>query len=165
MRTAREIFSHPLLHPAVQAVGVFVDEDAASIASACADAGLDLAQLHGDGARAAYLALPPSLPVVYVLHADTGGALQTPLPPDAGQRWGCIQKLAHQHLQRCVCQCSDVGTSVWCSSDIEGCPVVSRLQPVKRAVGLEFGPVRQLCRLLTLAASGKGNRSGCWWTG
>ncbi|KAK9822225.1 hypothetical protein WJX81_001438 [Elliptochloris bilobata] len=70
----------------VQAVGVFVDEDAVSIATACTDAGLDMAQLHGNGARAAYLALPPELPVVYVLHADAGGALQTPLPPIKGPR-------------------------------------------------------------------------------
>lgn len=68
---------------------MFVDEDAGRIASACADAGLDLAQLHGDGARAAFPALPPSLPVVYVLHADAGGALQTALPPATGQRCSC----------------------------------------------------------------------------
>ena len=63
-----------------QAVGVFVDEDADTIARACEEAELDLAQLHGPGARDALLGLPRSLEVIYVMHADGSGCLQTPTP-------------------------------------------------------------------------------------
>lgn len=66
-------------------VGVFVDEDAATIERVCARAGVRIAQLHGDGARAALPSLPDGLAVVYVLHADKAGNVQTPLPP-AGSR-------------------------------------------------------------------------------
>lgn len=45
-----------------------------------------VAQLHGDGARAALPDLPAGLAVVYVLHADKAGNVQTALPP-AGSRW------------------------------------------------------------------------------
>jgi phosphoribosylanthranilate isomerase len=45
------------------AVGVFVDEDAATIARRCRAAGLGVAQLHGDGARAALAGLPGDLQV------------------------------------------------------------------------------------------------------
>jgi phosphoribosylanthranilate isomerase len=44
-----------------QAVGVFVDEDAATIARRCGAAGVGVAQLHGDGARAALDGVPPEL--------------------------------------------------------------------------------------------------------
>lgn len=40
-----------------------------------------IAQLHGDGARAALLHLPPHLAAIYVMHADPAGQLQTPPPP------------------------------------------------------------------------------------
>lgn len=43
-----------------------------------------IAQLHGDGARAALPHLPPHLDAIYVMHADAGGNLQTP-PPPAGR--------------------------------------------------------------------------------
>ncbi|KAL4452784.1 hypothetical protein ABPG75_008446 [Micractinium tetrahymenae] len=66
-------------------VGVFVDEDAATIERVCAETGVRIAQLHGDGARAAVPHLSPDLSVVYVLHADKAGNVQTPLPP-AGSR-------------------------------------------------------------------------------
>mmetsp|Transcript_25580 Transcript_25580/g.64562 ORF Transcript_25580/g.64562 Transcript_25580/m.64562 type:complete len:272 (+) Transcript_25580:126-941(+) len=66
-----------------QAVGVFVDEDADTIAQRCAEAGIKVAQLHGDGARAALPGLPDSLKVIYVMHADASGAVQTPPPPIA----------------------------------------------------------------------------------
>ncbi|PSC74964.1 phosphoribosylanthranilate isomerase [Micractinium conductrix] len=62
-------------------VGVFVDEDAATIARVCAEAGVRVAQLHGEGARAALAQLPPDLAVVWVLHADKTGVVQSPLPP------------------------------------------------------------------------------------
>ncbi len=44
-------------------VGVFVSESADAIAEACQAAGLPVAQLHGDGARAAMLLLPSALQV------------------------------------------------------------------------------------------------------
>lgn len=69
-------------------VGVFVDEDAATIARRCDAAGLAFAQLHGDGARAALFDLPLALPVVYVLHATPKGAVQTPTPSQLAQTLG-----------------------------------------------------------------------------
>ena len=69
------------------AVGVFVDEDAPTIARRCAAAGLKVAQLHGDGARAALAGLPADLSVVYVLHVNAAGEILTPPPPaDCGRR-------------------------------------------------------------------------------
>ena len=44
-------------------VGVFVSENADAIAKACEAASLPVAQLHGDGARAAMLLLPSALQV------------------------------------------------------------------------------------------------------
>lgn len=49
--------------------------------SVCEEAGVRIAQLHGDGARAALPHLPPHLAAVYVMHADPAGQLQTPPPP------------------------------------------------------------------------------------
>ncbi|KAF8069502.1 ALG5 [Scenedesmus sp. PABB004] len=62
------------------AVGVFVDEDGPTIAARCAAAGILVAQLHGDGARAAVNDVPGDLQVVYVLQADDAGRIVTPLP-------------------------------------------------------------------------------------
>ncbi|KAG2499056.1 hypothetical protein HYH03_003241 [Edaphochlamys debaryana] len=69
-------------HNGAKAVGVFVDEDAATISARCKDAGIPVAQLHGDGARAALPDLDPCLEVVYVLNCAPDG---TPLtqPPSA----------------------------------------------------------------------------------
>lgn len=61
-------------------VGVFVDEDAEAIEDACRQAGVFVAQLHGDGARASLPSLPPWLSTVYVLHADKRGEVQTDMP-------------------------------------------------------------------------------------
>jgi phosphoribosylanthranilate isomerase len=63
-----------------QPVGVFVDEDAATISSVCCEAGLKIVQLHGDGARKAISDLPPALQTIYVMQSDPEGRLQTPLP-------------------------------------------------------------------------------------
>jgi phosphoribosylanthranilate isomerase len=49
-----------------QAVGVFVDEDAATIARRCRQAGISIAQLHGDASRAALADIPPDLQVCCV---------------------------------------------------------------------------------------------------
>ena len=73
-----------------QAVGVFVDETADEIAQRCAAAKLDFAQLHGEAARAALHQLPPSLKIIYVMHATPEGQVQTELPStqhvDGGQK-------------------------------------------------------------------------------
>lgn len=47
----------------------------------CEEAGVRIAQLHGDGARAALAHLPAHLTAVYVMHADPAGHLQTAPPP------------------------------------------------------------------------------------
>ncbi|GBF94406.1 phosphoribosylanthranilate isomerase [Raphidocelis subcapitata] len=81
--TASAIAATAARHGAL-AVGVFVDEDAATIAARCGRAGIPVAQLHGDGARAALGGLPERLQVVYVLHADQSGQILTGLP-DCGR--------------------------------------------------------------------------------
>lgn len=63
-----------------QAVGVFVDEDARTIEDRCREAGIGVAQLHGDVARQALGSLPHTLQVIYVMHADSDGVIQTQQP-------------------------------------------------------------------------------------
>ncbi|PNW75248.1 hypothetical protein CHLRE_12g519000v5 [Chlamydomonas reinhardtii] len=65
-----------------KAVGVFVDEDAATISARCRDAQIPIAQLHGDGARAALPDLDPTLEVVYVLNCAPDGTPLTPPPSE-----------------------------------------------------------------------------------
>ncbi|KAL4858962.1 N-(5'-phosphoribosyl)anthranilate isomerase 1 [Chlorella vulgaris] len=77
---ARQVAAAARAHGA-EPVGVFVDEDAATIASMCEESDVLIAQLHGDGARAALPALPTHLSVIWVLHADKAGRVQTALPP------------------------------------------------------------------------------------
>lgn len=67
-----------------QAVGVFVDEDAATITARCRAAGIGTAQLHGDASRAALNGVPADLQVVYVLQADDAGQVVTPVPGQPG---------------------------------------------------------------------------------
>ena len=78
-QTARQIAAAARRHGA-DPVAVFVDEDAATITRMCDVADVDIAQLHGDAARASLLDLPPHLRSVYVMHADGGGVIQTMLP-------------------------------------------------------------------------------------
>ncbi len=61
---------------------------AGTIADACSQAGLDIAQLHGDGARAAVWDLPEHLQVIYVMHVDSNGRLQTPQPAQLAEAAG-----------------------------------------------------------------------------
>ncbi len=61
---------------------------AGTIADACSKAGLDIAQLHGDGARAAVWDLPEHLQVIYVMHVDASGRLQTPQPAQLAEAAG-----------------------------------------------------------------------------
>jgi phosphoribosylanthranilate isomerase len=64
-------------------VGVFVDENATEIEDMCIAAGLGIAQLHGDGARSAWMqGLPETLKFIYVVHANKNGVIQTPFPED-----------------------------------------------------------------------------------
>jgi len=63
-----------------EAVGVFVSENSEEILGKCAEIGLDIAQLHGDGSRAALMGLPSKLKVIYVMNADADGTLVTPGP-------------------------------------------------------------------------------------
>ena len=53
---------------------------AEAITVRCQEAGFDFAQLHGDTARSALQKLPLQLQVVYVVHADADGSVQTSLP-------------------------------------------------------------------------------------
>ena len=54
-----------------------------------------IAQLHGDGARAALPHLPPHLAAVYVMHADKAGRLQTAPPPsDSRCGWAPLHAVA-----------------------------------------------------------------------
>lgn len=62
------------------AVGVFVDEDATTITKRCRQAGIPVAQLHGDASRACVNSIPEDLQVVFVLNADDSGRIQTPVP-------------------------------------------------------------------------------------
>lgn len=77
--TARAIADEARLHGS-EAVGVFVDEDAETIASVCDAVGIGYAQLHGDGARQSFGQLPEHLRIIYVVHADSSGTIQTALP-------------------------------------------------------------------------------------
>lgn len=63
-----------------QPVGVFVDEDAEAIMESCEATGISFAQLHGDNARLTVSQLPSSLEIIYVLHANANGEIQTPMP-------------------------------------------------------------------------------------
>lgn len=63
-------------------VGVFVDESAEEIIAACDAVGIDHAQLHGDGARAALKDLPTRIRAIWVVNADASGAITTPMPGD-----------------------------------------------------------------------------------
>lgn len=76
-----------------QAVGVFVEEDAQTIEDRCQEAGIRVAQLHGDVAREALGSLPPTLQVIYVVHADSNGVIQTLQPAQLAASLG-------QHLSR-----------------------------------------------------------------
>lgn len=73
---AREIAS-VARHYGSEAVGVFVDEDAEAIKSACTQAGITFAQLHGDQARASFGDIGDDLRIIYVVHADKDGRIVT----------------------------------------------------------------------------------------
>lgn len=63
-----------------QPVAVFVDESAEQIAAYCQAAEIEHVQLHGDDARLSLLQMPDGLQVVYVVHADQQGCIQTSTP-------------------------------------------------------------------------------------
>ena len=77
--TAAAICSCARRHGA-RSVGVFVDENAAPMSRRAAAVGLDMVQLHGDGARAALHEISSDLGVVYVMHATPEGEVVTQVP-------------------------------------------------------------------------------------
>jgi phosphoribosylanthranilate isomerase len=77
--TAAAICLYAQQHGA-QAVGVFVDEDAATMCHKAAESGLDYVQLHGDAARSSLHDISEDLGVIYVMHAAPNGTVQTALP-------------------------------------------------------------------------------------
>jgi len=87
LETARAIAEESRRHGS-EAVGVFVDESAQTIASVCDAVGITYAQLHGDLARASFNDLPDHLGVIYVVHADSSGAIRTALPTRTGDGTG-----------------------------------------------------------------------------
>ncbi|MCO5593073.1 hypothetical protein L7F22_047079 [Adiantum nelumboides] len=90
--TAKEIAHAVRLHKA-EPVGVFVDEDAETIDSVCSIAGIQIAQLHGERARASLTDLPSHLEIIYVAHVDKNGFLQTPLPESNSVDWILLDSL------------------------------------------------------------------------
>lgn len=80
-----------------------------TIAEACEQTGLKIAQLHGDSARAAVWDLPHSLQVIYVMHVNASGQLQTPAPAELAQAAGGT-------LSRSVCSPSLLSSDVNASS-------------------------------------------------
>eukprot|EP00879_Flechtneria_rotunda_P010912 GHRR01011403.1.p1 GENE.GHRR01011403.1~~GHRR01011403.1.p1 ORF type:complete len:272 (+),score=72.07 GHRR01011403.1:383-1198(+) len=63
-----------------QPVGVFVEEDAATINQRCKQASISIAQLHGDASRACVNEISSDLQVMYVLHANDEGQIVNQLP-------------------------------------------------------------------------------------
>lgn len=60
----------------------------------CQAAGIPVAQLHGDGARAGLEQLQQSgLQLIYVMHATPDGRLVTPLPPANSVDWLLVDGL------------------------------------------------------------------------
>ncbi|KAI5078320.1 hypothetical protein GOP47_0005991 [Adiantum capillus-veneris] len=90
--TAKEI-AHAVRFHNAEPVGVFVDEDAETIESFCMSAGIGIAQLHGEGARASLTNLPSHLETIYVVHVDKSGILQTPLPGSNSVDWILLDSL------------------------------------------------------------------------
>lgn len=77
---AREI-SSLVTKQGAAAVAVFVNENAQEITRVCDQAGIHIAQLHGDGSRAAIVDLPKDLKTVYVMNVDESGNVCCPPPP------------------------------------------------------------------------------------
>ncbi|KAI5064131.1 hypothetical protein GOP47_0020801 [Adiantum capillus-veneris] len=90
--TAKEI-AHAVRFHKAEPVGVFVDEDAETIERFCTSAGIGIAQLHGEGARASLTNLPSHLETIYVVHVDKSGILQTPLPGSNLVDWILLDSL------------------------------------------------------------------------
>ncbi len=90
---ARDIASVAEDH-GIQSVGVFVDENAQHIQDMCGESGVQVAQLHGKGARQALCQLPENLHVVYVMNSDDHGIIQTPSPAELAEQ-------IEQVLSRC----------------------------------------------------------------
>ena len=70
----------------VQSVGVFVDETAEQIQDACYTSNIQVAQLHGPAARQALPQISEDLHVVYVMHSNQQGSIQTPSPAELAEQ-------------------------------------------------------------------------------
>ena len=64
------------------------------IQDTCGESGIQVAQLHGKGARQALCQLPENLHVVYVMNSDDHGIIQTPSPAQLAEQ-------SEQVLSRC----------------------------------------------------------------
>ncbi|DBA99375.1 TPA: hypothetical protein ACH3X3_011977 [Trebouxia sp. C0006] len=92
---ARDIASVAEDH-GIQSVGVFVDENAQQIQAMCGESGIQVAQLHGKGARQALCQLPENLHVVYVMNSDDHGIIQTPSPAQLAEQ---SEQVLSRHVQ------------------------------------------------------------------
>ena len=70
----------------VQSVGVFVDETAQQIQDMCYTSKIQVAQLHGSAARQALPEISEDLHVVYVMHSNQQGSIQTPSPAELAEQ-------------------------------------------------------------------------------
>ncbi len=96
---ARDIASVAEDH-SIQSVGVFVDENAQQIQDMCGESGIQVAQLHGKGARQALCQLPENLHVVYVMNSDDHGIIQTPSPAHlAEQSEQVLSRYSYVHVR------------------------------------------------------------------
>lgn len=84
---AAKAIAHAVRMHQSEPVGVFVDENAATIEKCCNAADIHIAQLHGEGARSSCWDLPSHLKRIYVLHVDKKGAIQTKLPISSSVDW------------------------------------------------------------------------------
>lgn len=106
LQTAKDIAAIAEDH-GIQAVGVFVDETAQQIHDACNSANIHVAQLHGSAARQALPQLTEDLHVVYVMHSNELGIIQTPTPAElAEQTDQVLRRLALNHSCHPQCKLS-----------------------------------------------------------
>lgn len=80
----------------VQSVGVFVDETAQQIQDMCYTSKIQVAQLHGSAARQALPQISEDLHVVYVMHSNQQGSIQTPSPAELAEQ---TDQVLHRHVQ------------------------------------------------------------------
>eukprot|EP00890_Picochlorum_soloecismus_P001641 jgi/Picsp_1/2478/NSC_00711-R1_phosphoribosylanthranilate isomerase len=94
LETAKSIAHEAIINGSTP-VGVFVDEDADMIDSISKEIGISTVQLHGDEARKSFKNLPERLRVIYVVHANSDGEIQTEIPDLVDRRpdWFLVDSL------------------------------------------------------------------------